>query len=122
MLCYSAVNPASLANIKQKWLPEVRHHCPETPILLVATKSDLRDDQRVLAELRSKLPPGAEPCVTSEQGKRMAEAIGAGAFIECSARTQHNLTHVFDEAIRLALEPPPVKKTGKRKGKKCSLF
>jgi Ras-related C3 botulinum toxin substrate 1 len=123
MLCYSAVNPVSLANIKQKWLPEVRHHCPEAPILLVATKSDLRDDQRVVAELRAKLPPGVEPCVPTEQGRKLADEIGAAAFVECSARTQDNLTLVFNEAIRVALEPPPAKKKkGGKREKKCSLF
>lgn len=26
-----------------QWIPEIKHHCPDTPIVLVGTKMDLRD-------------------------------------------------------------------------------
>ena len=44
IVCYSFDSIASLYNAKQKWIPELRHHSSNTPIILVATKSDLRDD------------------------------------------------------------------------------
>lgn len=28
-----------------QWFPEITHHCPKIPILLVGTKMDLRDEQ-----------------------------------------------------------------------------
>src|SRR5277367_1964624 len=31
-------------NVRAKWYPEVTHYCPRTPIILVGTKQDLRDD------------------------------------------------------------------------------
>ena len=37
-----------------KWLPELRHHAPGVPFILVGTKSDLRDDEETLAKLREK--------------------------------------------------------------------
>lgn len=44
----------------------------------------------------------------------MAKAIGAVAYIECSALTQTNLTRVFDIAIRAGLgKYPPMKKRTK---------
>lgn len=44
LLCFSLVSPASAANVTARWAPELRRHCPKTPVLLVGTKLDLRDD------------------------------------------------------------------------------
>ena len=44
LVCFSVVQPSSFANVKEKWVPEVRHHCPNTPFLLVGVKSDMRYD------------------------------------------------------------------------------
>jgi hypothetical protein len=38
LICYSLVNPASFENVRAKWFPEVSHHCPNTPIILVNTQ------------------------------------------------------------------------------------
>nr|XP_045369420.1 ras-related C3 botulinum toxin substrate 3 isoform X3 [Camelus bactrianus] len=96
------------------WYPEVRHHCPHTPILLVGTKLDLRDDKDTVERLRDKkLAP-----ITYPQGLAMAREIGSVKYLECSALTQRGLKTVFDEAIRAVLCPPPVKKPGK----KCTVF
>ena len=45
LVCFSVVSPASLDNVLHKWVPEIRHHCADAPLLLVGTKSDLRDDR-----------------------------------------------------------------------------
>ncbi|KAK5880976.1 hypothetical protein CesoFtcFv8_021829 [Champsocephalus esox] len=34
LICFSLVSPASFENVRAKWYPEVRHHCPNTPIIL----------------------------------------------------------------------------------------
>ena len=58
-----------------QWYPEVRHHCPHTPILLVGTKLDLRDDKDTIERLRDKkLAP-----ITYPQGLAMAREIGEWA-------------------------------------------
>jgi GTPase SAR1 family protein len=31
---------------------ELRHHCPNVPVILVGTKIDLRDDSDIIAKLR----------------------------------------------------------------------
>jgi small GTP-binding protein len=54
LICFSLVNPASFENVRAKWYPEVRHHCPSTPIILVGTKLDLRDDKNTIEKLREK--------------------------------------------------------------------
>ena len=44
ILCFCVVSPSTFANVTSKWLPELRHHCPDTPIILVGTKIDLRGE------------------------------------------------------------------------------
>ncbi|XP_068832986.1 ras-related C3 botulinum toxin substrate 3 isoform X1 [Capricornis sumatraensis] len=110
LICFSLVSPASFENVRAKWYPEVRHHCPHTPILLVGTKLDLRDDKDTIERLRDKkLAP-----ITYPQGLAMAREIGSVKYLECSALTQRGLKTVFDEAIRAVLCPPPEKKPGRK--------
>lgn len=92
IICFSLVNPASFENVRAKvhsnklkvpfltlrfslspqWFPEVSHHCPSTPIILVGTKLDLRDDRDTIDKLRERrLAPISFP-----QGFAMAKEIG----------------------------------------------
>lgn len=59
---------------------QVKHFCPNIPIILVGNKKDLRNDEQTRREL-SKMKQ--EP-VRYDDGKAMAERIGAYAYIECS--------------------------------------
>ncbi|KAI1303579.1 Ras-related C3 botulinum toxin substrate 1 [Halotydeus destructor] len=103
LICFSLVNPASFENVRAKWYPEVSHHCPNTPAILVGTKLDLRDDAKTLDKLREwKLKP-----IQCPQGLAMAKEIGSVKYLECSALTQEGMNIVFDEAIRAVLCPQP---------------
>lgn len=93
LVCFSVTSPASFENVKEKWFPEVHHHCPGVPCLIVGTQIDLRDDSQVIEKLaRQKQRP-----VTPEQGERLARELGAVKYVECSALTQKGLKNVFDE-------------------------
>jgi len=113
LVCFSVISTSSYENVKTKWVPEIQHHAPNVPILLVGTKSDLRKDENTQKQLKSR----DQTMVTSEAGQRMAKEIGAVNFLECSALTQEGLKQVFDEAIRAAMSKP----TGKKK-KPCELL
>ncbi|XP_028903396.1 rho-related GTP-binding protein RhoU [Ornithorhynchus anatinus] len=95
LLCFSVVSPASFQNIREKWVPEVRRHCPGAPVVLVGTQSDLRQDVGVLIELDR----GREKPVAGRAARLCADEVGAAAYVECSALTQKNLKEVFDAAI-----------------------
>lgn len=61
-------------HLPAQWFPEVRHHCPSTPIILVGTKLDLRDDKDTIERLKEKkLAP-----ITYPQGLALAKEIGTG--------------------------------------------
>jgi len=96
LICFSIVSPPSFDNVKAKWFPEIEHHAPNVPIILVGTKLDLRDDHNTTSGLRSKR---MEP-VSYEQALAVSKEIRAHKYLECSALTQRNLKSVFDEAIR----------------------
>ena len=115
LLAFSLISRASFENAKQKWYPELKHHCPGVPIICVGTKLDLRSDANTVAKLREK----NQTPISTEEGMDMAKQIGAVKYLECSALTQKGLKNVFDEAIRVVLCPP--KPTGK-KSKKCSVL
>jgi len=81
----------------------------------VGTKLDLRSDPNTVNKLREK----NQTPISSEEGLEMASTISAVKYLECSALTQKGLKTVFDEAIRVVLCPPTVKKS---KAKKCSIL
>ena len=55
-----------LSIIVFQWYPEVSHHCQNTPIILVGTKLDLREDKETIEKLKEKkLSPITYPQVSS---------------------------------------------------------
>ena len=67
-----------------QWHPELDRHCPNTPVILVGTKLDLRDDTETIEKLKeSRLAP-----ITHPKGFKMMKKIGAVKYAECSALTQ----------------------------------
>jgi Ras family protein A len=100
LMCFSIDSPDSLENIPEKWTPEVKHFCPNVPIILVGNKKDLRNDPNTIKEL-SKMKQ--EP-VKPEEGRAMAEKINAFAYLECSAKSKEGVREVFETATRAALQ------------------
>lgn len=79
------------------------HHCPNVPILLVGTKSDLRND----GETQRKLKEQNQAPITHQQGASLAKQIQAVRYMECSALNQDGIKEVFAEAVRSYLNPQP---------------
>lgn len=99
LMCFSVDSPDSLANIPEKWTPEVKHFLPNVPIILVGNKKDLRSDEHTRREL-AKLKQ--EP-VKFEDGKEMSKRIGALDYQECSAKNREGVKEVFVIATKAAL-------------------
>jgi Ras-related C3 botulinum toxin substrate 1 len=109
LVCFSVISRNSYDNVRTKWVPEIKHHVPTAPFLLVGTKMDLKNDAEVLKKV-------GDP-ISTEQGTSLAKEVGANKYVECSALTQDGLKAVFDEAIRAAMQPK--KKPG---GKTCEVL
>ncbi|TIC75806.1 hypothetical protein E3Q00_00528 [Wallemia mellicola] len=114
LCCFSIHSPASFENVKYKpqWWPEISHHAPSVPIILVGTKLDLRSDPQAVNALRARR---MEP-INYSQGVELSKDINAIKYLECSALTQKGLKGVFDEAIRAVLVPQGRKSKRKQKG------
>merc|ERR1712130_702115 len=79
LVCFSIISQASFENVRTKWVPEITHHAPNVPIILVGTKSDLRSDHETIQNLQAK---GAM-MVQNNQAQQLAQEIGAVKYLEC---------------------------------------
>ena len=72
--------PASFANIKAKWVPEVKHFCPGTPIMLLGMKGDLRtsggsDSSTSSGRAQQMVDPAAAQELAKEIGEQLLTDI-----------------------------------------------
>ncbi len=119
-MCFSVDSPDSLENIPEKWTPEVKHFCPNVPIILVGNKKDLRNDPATIKGnyiflyfvrlclyqplIVTELAKMKQEPVKPEEGRAMAEKISAFAYLECSAKSKEGVREVFETATRAALQ------------------
>lgn len=116
VLCFSLVHPNSFENVKNRWYPELKEFCPESPILLVGTKSDLSTDENTLRMLQKQnLAP-----VARDVAEKLVAELKISGYLECSGLTQTGVKVVFDEASRLAVGKPLLvaNKLGKTRSQK----
>ncbi|KAK6633507.1 hypothetical protein RUM43_001086 [Polyplax serrata] len=93
LLCFSVVSRSSYQNIFSKWTPEIRHLCPHVPIVLVGTKTDIRNEKD-------------SEHISHAEGKKLKNKIKAFAYMECSAKLMEGLDEIFLTAIRAVIKKP----------------
>ena len=91
LACFAINSKQSLDDIRSLWMPEIQHHVPGVPVMLVGTKSDLRKDC-----------PETQ-FVGDREISELVEELGIVGFVECSSRHQEGVNKVFEEAVRNAL-------------------
>eukprot|EP00622_Pseudochattonella_farcimen_P004893 FR740404.1.p1 GENE.FR740404.1~~FR740404.1.p1 ORF type:complete len:136 (+),score=10.46 FR740404.1:178-585(+) len=99
LLCFSITSPHSFENDSSKWFPEIKHHAPKVPFILVGTKLDLRDDQDTIERLLQK----RQAPVHQAEATSQATELNAFKYLQCSALTHTGLNQVFNDAIRCVL-------------------
>ena len=121
LVCFSVVNPTSFEHVTHKWYPEVSHHCPGVPVLLIGNKIDLRENAEILEHLHEiKQTP-----ITKTQGLTVAKRIGAIKYMECSAKTGKGLKEIFTTAAEVVVCPEIYQHGNSQKEKKkfkCALL
>jgi len=90
LVCFSVVRVSSFDAVSTRWLPEIRRHCPSTPVVLVGTQCD-----------RRVAVPG--PAVSDHRAAALADRVGAAVYLPCSATLPLGVKDVFDAAIAVAL-------------------
>ncbi|XP_030005111.1 rho-related GTP-binding protein RhoF [Sphaeramia orbicularis] len=117
LVCFDVTNPTSYDNVLIKWFPEVKHFCRDTPVVLIGCKTDLRKD----SECSRKLKNMNQTPITSIQGEDARQQMNAELYLECSAKYQENVEHIFREATKTALAFIK-KQRNSRKIKKCVML
>jgi Ras-related C3 botulinum toxin substrate 1 len=119
IICFSVVNPTSIENVKTKWIPEVKLHCPDVPFILCGTKTDLRDDPYMI----KKLYDNEKKPVSYYEGEELKKKIGAVFYNEVSSKTQTGVKELFNNALSAILdEKKEIKKYTRKKKKECLIL
>ncbi|NXW10861.1 RHOA protein, partial [Fregetta grallaria] len=116
LMCFSVDRPDSQQNILNFWVPEIKLFCPTVPIILMATKIELRGDEGSKKKLTTLI--GNEPINTTE-GKALAASIGAYAYLECSAKTKEGVDTALEIISQCALNE---KRRRKRHYRRCRIL
>ena len=91
VLTFSVDDRYSFENVTAKWLPEIVHYCPETPVILVGTKADLRR------------PANHDFVAFDEAVDLVRRTAGLTAYCETSARHQSGVDECFEAVVRSAV-------------------
>lgn len=91
------------------WYPEIRKFCPDTPVILVGCKNDLRymyRDETYLSYFGDRSPfvraARKSDLVMPDEARAVAKELGV-AYYETSVFTYFGVNEVFENAIRASL-------------------
>lgn len=104
LLVFNVAATASLDSCVFKWWPEVSHHCPNVPIILVGAFANLREDEATIARLQAKGAEFVSPSMISST----LDAIGplAVKYVEVDFQDPINVRELMEASIRAAVNPP----------------
>ncbi|KAH8828802.1 hypothetical protein DL96DRAFT_1554484 [Flagelloscypha sp. PMI_526] len=100
LLCFPIDDEDARENLGEKWYEKFRPYAGDnTRFIVVGLRSDIRDDEDRIEELRQRRKAIMQTC----QGQIFAKtAFHAEAYLECSAKTFEGVNEVFEKAVRLA--------------------
>ena len=82
-----------------RWVPEVRHFGPNTPIIVCGNMSDLRTNEHTITRNAAR----GVPFVSHDDAKALGKEIGAEMVLECSACTGEGLKELYRHAAEVGL-------------------
>ena len=94
LLCFSIDNRSSFENIKYKWLPEIKHHTPKSPFIIVGLKKDLRNEDN----------KNDKNIISYNEGKKLCKQLNGCGYVECSSKMNIDVDNVFNVAVKYCFE------------------
>ena len=82
----SVASRESFSNAETKWIPKAKKQLPGKPVILVGTKTDLRNKKDATT-------------ITYKEGARLAKKSGVRKYVECSAKELNSVKAVFGEVM-----------------------
>jgi small GTP-binding protein len=116
IVCFAVDNPHSLENVKSKWNPEISHHCPDVPKLLISTKEDRRNDPEILKRLKEK----EMDFVSEKEAIEMQHEIGAFGYLPTSSWSHINVEEILELCMKYLNNPKQFKQV--KKNSNCELL
>lgn len=106
LLIFAVDNKKSFDDIKFKWKPWLMKNYPNKPFVVAANKVEKRGYED-------------DGLISTEEGKRIADLVGAFSYEEFSVKTQEGLRDTFEKVILAFIKKPtqtahPKKKKPKR--------
>jgi Rho family protein len=86
-------DPDSIKQLRDKLRSEIHKHQPETPVILVGLKQDLRSDKNFLRE-----NPDIQ-IISPEKGEQLAKTLKCIMYLEISSKSNYGLDKSFYEKI-----------------------
>eukprot|EP00095_Tigriopus_kingsejongensis_P009866 maker-scaffold757_size101632-snap-gene-0.20 protein:Tk09866 transcript:maker-scaffold757_size101632-snap-gene-0.20-mRNA-1 annotation:"hypothetical protein DAPPUDRAFT_225906" len=109
LMCFDVGRQSSLENCRDMWHQQIKKFCPNTPIILVGCKNDVRfmlNDEQYINYCRERSPlvrqVREKDLVMPDQGRMVAKELGV-PYYETSVLTFFGVNEVFENAIRAAL-------------------
>ncbi|XP_029981687.1 rho-related GTP-binding protein RhoE-like [Sphaeramia orbicularis] len=91
LICFDISRPDTLDSVLKKWQGEIEEFCPNTKLLLVGCKSDLRTD--LFTRSFNRQAP-----VSYDQGSNVAKQLSA-PYLECSSlQSENSVRDIFHVA------------------------
>ena len=108
LLCFSVAMPESLTHAQDRWIPEIRKHSPNTPVILVGTQIDLRDEapsRRTSVTSRDphKNTKGPPVYIATKEGVNVTSRLELDSYVECSSITEAGISRLREAAIESGL-------------------
>lgn len=91
LLCFALNNKKTLENAENIWLKEISPHTKDAKLILVGTKRDLQN-------------------LTDNQIASFRYRINPYLYIECSTKSGENIQQLFNNIVKLTLDPSSIQK------------
>ncbi|KAJ5076584.1 rac1 [Anaeramoeba ignava] len=116
-ICFAIDNRSSFQNIESFWILEIEHYSPNSKIILIGTKIDLRNNEERINELKEE----NQKLITKEEGMDLAKKIKAIKYFECSSLNQKGIETIFNEIMLICIGKYDGINQEKQKKKGCIL-